>query len=116
MNRPSTTRHGLGRTDFLHLRGAAVCVMAEHGTVWVTQDGEPDDIQLDAGQWQRFDGRARLIVSALGGDARVRVTRLASPRLPWVVAATRWLATLPRAVGDALGRWRAARGAARALG
>lgn len=96
MSSLSTTSHRLGHADFLHLHGEPVCLFAERGTLWVTQDGEPDDVQLDAGQWQRFDGHAAIMVGTLGGEAQVRVTRLAAPawRLPAWLA--RWRALLPR--------------------
>lgn len=97
------TSHPLGPTEFLHLHGQPVCLYAERGTLWVTQDGEPDDVQLDAGQWRRFDGRARLTVGSLGGEAAVRVTRLAAPAQGLAGWAARWRARLPRPLAAGAG-------------
>ena len=49
MNHPALTRHPLGRADFLHLAAQPVRLIVDRGTAWVTQDGEPEDIQIDAG-------------------------------------------------------------------
>ncbi len=95
MSTPSNTSHRLGRDDFLHLPDEPVCLFAERGTLWVTEDGEPDDIQLDAGRWHRFDGHAAVTVGTLGGEALVRVTRHAPARGAWARAAVRWLTRLP---------------------
>jgi Protein of unknown function (DUF2917) len=86
-----TTTHELAANGFLHLHGQPVLLLAEAGTLWVTEDGNADDHQLDAGQHRRFDGRAALTVGTLGGRARVRVVPLARstawPRRAW----PRWL-------------------------
>ena len=77
---PTPTTQRLGRSDFLHLARQPVRLAAVCGSLWVTQDGELDDVQLDAGQTRDFDGHAHLTIGTLGGDALVRVTSLAEAR------------------------------------
>jgi hypothetical protein len=45
---------------------------AERGTLWVTVDGSPDDILLEAGDSRCFAAGDRVLVHALGGDAEFR--------------------------------------------
>jgi hypothetical protein len=73
--------------QFLRLaRQPALCLRAERGTLWVTVDGETEDIELNAGESRRFDAGAVVTVGTLGGDAVLTATRLA--------AAPRWLQRL----------------------
>ena len=63
--------------DFLHFQHPPVLrLQAEAGTLWVTVDGEPDDIQIEAGESRVLDGRAPITVGTLGGDAVLSATAL----------------------------------------
>lgn len=60
----------LRRGQFLHFtHPRQLCLRAERGSLWITVDGEPDDIELDAGHSRVFDGRSMVLVGSLGGDA-----------------------------------------------
>jgi len=58
--RPVRLQNGFGRR-----------ITVIEGNVWVTQDGDPRDIVLGAGEDFIFDRRAMAVLSALGGDARI---------------------------------------------
>ena len=47
---------------------------AEQGALWVTVDGEPDDIQIDAGTSRTFDGDCAVLVGTFRGDAVLSAT------------------------------------------
>lgn len=96
---PTPTR--LGRQDFLRFDDhRARRLQADCGTLWVTLDGEPADIEIAAGHSHVFDGRAALTVGTLGGPAVLRAEILPKPH-PWAsrlrAAAQRWW---PQAGGE----------------
>lgn len=69
-------------------------VSAESGLLWVTVDGDPEDILLTAGESRRFKPGARVVVYALGGEAGFVVTPGPGPvaRLQaWAEKLTGWL-------------------------
>ena len=95
MNRAPMTNHRLGRTDFIHLAARPVRLSVDRGTLWVTQDGEPQDIEIDAGGQLDFDGHTRLTIGTLGGEAELRLVPLQKPRAATsLLGLQRWLGTL----------------------
>jgi hypothetical protein len=48
------------------------------GSLWVTQDNDPRDIMLEAGETCELSGRARVLVQALEA-ARIQLRRIESP-------------------------------------
>jgi hypothetical protein len=94
-------KHLLTTGDVLRFdRPRGLCVRSVAGSLWITVDGQRDDIQLDAGQSRRFDGRGTVLVSALGGDAVLALSASAQPMPAWaarLIAA--WTALRRRAAG-----------------
>ncbi len=80
-----------------------VRVRTESGLLWLTVDGEPEDILLAAGQGRQFGSDARVIVYALGGEARFEVQRDAPHGFArvrgWAGRLTAWLLGEPPALG-----------------
>lgn len=59
--------------------GQTAVLEAENGRIWVTCDGRPEDLFLQAGQRLSFTGPARLRVSAQGSEAaRLRWARVSA--------------------------------------
>ena len=87
---PSTLRR-LRRHQFHHLRPRRpLCLRAERGSLWITVDGEPEDIELDRGQSRLFEAGADIIVGAFRGDAVFSTTPM--PRPPgWLQRLRAWL-------------------------
>jgi hypothetical protein len=50
-------------------------VACEAGHLWITEEGQPDDVWLAAGQRVRLVGDGLAVLEAKG-DARVRITRM----------------------------------------
>ena len=88
----------LSRDRFLRIvRPLGVRVHAERGTVWVTIDGEADDLLLEAGESREFGASAPMLVGALGAQAVATLSR----RPAAAQAARWWPAGWPRRVGAA---------------
>ncbi len=92
MNTPrKSTLQRLRANQFVSFRRPqALCLRAERGTLWVTVDGRLDDIALEPGQRQVFDGPDTVVVGSLGGRAVFSVTPLAPPAA-WPQRLLRWL-------------------------
>lgn len=86
----ATTLHRLRRHQFLRLpKPQGLCLRAERGSLWVTVDGDPADIELAPGQSRLFDGLASVLVGTLGGDAVISTTTKAAA--PWTSRLRIWL-------------------------
>jgi hypothetical protein len=87
--------HRLARDRVLRL-AAPLDLRARAGTLWVTVDGQLEDIVLEAGEAHRFDARGTLLVCALGNDASFQVQPLAPAWRHGVAARLAgWLGTRP---------------------
>jgi len=81
-----------------------VRVRTESGLLWITVDGEPEDILLAAGESRHFEPDARVIVYALGDEARLEVLRDAPRGIArvvrgWAERLTAWMHGAPPALG-----------------
>lgn len=91
----TTTLHRLRRNHLLALpQPRGLCLRAERGTLWVTIDGEAEDIELEPGHSRVFDGQATVRVSALGGPAILSAT--VPTRASWRQRLRGWLRPAPR--------------------
>ena len=75
MNRPDSLT--LERDRFATLRGVSQ-IRVTHGSLWLTVDGEPDDIFLEPGQGVALHAGARVLVQAVHAPARALVLRPAT--------------------------------------
>ena len=95
MNSAPTTSRRLGRADFIHLAARPVRLVVDRGTLWVMQDGEPEDIEIDAGGQRDFDGHTGLTIGTLGGEAELRLVPLPRHRAATaLLGLPRWLGSL----------------------
>ena len=53
-------------------RGGRICV--ERGAVWITQEGNPNDICVAAGQCYTIASDAPMVATALGDEGRATIT------------------------------------------
>jgi hypothetical protein len=92
----------LRRSQFLRLRHPrGVQLAVRRGTLWITLDGDPRDIEVGPGETFGFDTGATVVVGALGTDAELAL-RLAAPAptpgwLAWARSQPRleWLCPAP---------------------
>ncbi len=85
--------HRLGRHELLRLvRPARLRV--EHGTLWITQDLNPEDIVLEPGDSYDYDGHRPLLATPLG--PAVHLTTQDCPAAAASPAANAWRTLWPR--------------------
>jgi Protein of unknown function (DUF2917) len=77
VNRPDTLM--LDRDRFATLRGASQ-IRVTHGSLWLTVDGEPDDVFIECGQGVALPAGVRVLVQAVHAPARAVVLRPAGWR------------------------------------
>lgn len=71
----------LDRAQFLRLKQpAGLCLQVQRGTLWITVDGRPDDLELAAGERLCLEGDAPVVIGTLGGAAEFRAERRAPAR------------------------------------
>ena len=81
MTRSDTTHLTLAQSTLVRLPATAGDIHCDTGTLWITQDGDPRDVVLEAGQQFRRDGQRAAIVYALA-PARLRVQHAVPGRTP----------------------------------
>jgi len=62
-------------------KAAGIVVEVTKGEVWLTQECDERDYFLRTGDWLRIDRPVAVVISAMGNDARLALTKLA-PGLP----------------------------------
>lgn len=68
----------LGRSQFERLPApAGLQVRARRGTLWITIDGAPEDIELEPGESYTFASGAPALIGAIGGEAVATLCRRA---------------------------------------
>jgi Protein of unknown function (DUF2917) len=72
MDRPDTLM--LDRDRFATLHGASQ-IRVTHGSLWLTVDGQADDVFLEPGQGVALPAGARVLVQAVHASARAIVLR-----------------------------------------
>jgi hypothetical protein len=60
---------------------AGTVVEVARGEVWLTQEHDPRDYFLRAGDWLRIDRPVRVVISAMGDEAWIALTELAPGHL-----------------------------------
>jgi hypothetical protein len=90
--------NGLRKGQLLAVAGRrGVRVESRRGAVWITQDGDPNDVVLNAGEARVLDGDAPVLIQAL--DAAC----VSVQPLPEAAAVPRWWLRLRSAFGLAHG-------------
>lgn len=91
--------------------GAGATIRVLRGRVWITQEGSPDDVFVDAGGTHQFEGDGKAIVSAEGASAATAVLMFDAPlsiraSRPLSSAVHRWVRRLmqPAASSRSFGR------------
>ena len=59
-------------------KAAGIVVEVSKGEVWLTQECDPRDYFLRAGDWLRLTGAETVIISAMGDEAWIALTPLHS--------------------------------------
>lgn len=77
-----TIHHHLARQAVLRF-DRAVRLQVDQGSLWLTVDGEPADLQLEPGEVFEHDGHAPLVATPLGGPAEVSSRALPSAPARW---------------------------------
>lgn len=74
MNAIRLKQNGTLRLD----KAAGIVIEVSKGEIWLTQERDPRDYFLRAGDWLRIDRPETVVISAMGEDAWVAFTPLRS--------------------------------------